>query len=236
MTTATSRHSRLATLAGLSTALIGSSLLPAAARAAGFSGSFDPANWSIVNIGGGVPDQTLTDNGSPPLTNAEYYCVDSSYVACADGIDVANGSVDVVGSSSTYNGGGNPNTVRTTTWTVTNGQQAVVLSFDWSINIANSSTLSFAYLTGSTETPLGSILPNDPVSLSGIALAAGETFGLRVTTSDNIGDYGILSIANFDAVNTITPANVPGPLPMAGGIAAFSWSRRLRSRIRQPNS
>jgi hypothetical protein len=26
---------------------------------------------------------------------------------------------------------------------------------------------------------------------------------------------------------------VPGPLPMAGAAAAFSWSRRLRGRIRR---
>ena len=238
MPSATSLHRRLAPLAGVSIAplagvsiaLVSACLLPAAAGAAGFSGSFNPANWSIVNVGGGAPDQTLSGNGNPP----DYTCDPNPpyQVACAENVDALSGAVDVVGSASGYTGGGAPGPARTTTWTVTNGAQITDLSFNWRLTTygALASNQSVSYLIGGIETPLGSSDGNNG-SVTNIALAAGETFGFRVRTSDNTGDYGVLSITGFDAV-----IRVPAPLPMAGGIAAFSWSRRLRSRIRQPHS
>ena len=226
MLSAAPLHRRLAPLAGVSNALIGTCLLPAAAGAAGFSGSFNPANWSIVNVGGGL-DQTLSGSGNPP----GYTCV-GNQVACAEQVDANTGAVDVVGSVVNLPGGGTSATARTTTWTVTNGAQNSDLSFNWRLTTYGSgaSNQSVSYLIGGIETPLGSSNGNNG-SVTNIALAAGETFGFRVTTSDNTGDYGVLSITGFDAA-----IRVPAPLPMAGGIAAFSWSRRLRSRIRQPHS
>jgi hypothetical protein len=226
MTTATSRHRRLAPITRLGVALIGTCLLPAAAGAAGVSGSFDPANWSIVNVGGGL-DQTLSGSGNPP----DYTCV-GNQVACAEGVDATTGAVDVVGSVLNSPGGGTTATARTTTWTVTNGAQISDLSFNWALatNAPGASNQSVSYLIGGIETPLGSNDGNNG-SVTNIALAAGQTFGFRVTTTDNTGDYGVLSITRFDAV-----IRVPAPLPLAGAIAAFSWSRRLRSRTRQPNS
>jgi hypothetical protein len=234
MTTAPSRHHRLATLAGLSVTLITTSLLPATARAAGFSGSFDPANWSIVNTTAGAIDQTLSGSDIPPA----YTCgsTNANDVACAEQVDASTGSVDVVGSVSGFNGGGTANTIRTTTWTVTNGAQSSVLSFSWALATLASPTAgnqSVSYLIGAIETPISSTA-GDAGSLTNITVGASETFGFRVTTADNISDYGVLSISGFDAVNS--PASVPSPLPLAGGIAAFSWSRRLRSRIRLRNS
>ena len=235
MTTAPSRLHRLATFAGLSVALIGTCLLPAGARAAGFSGSFDPANWSIVNTTAGAIDQTLSGSGIPPA----YTCGSpTNDVACAENVDAINGGVDVVGSVAIagFNGGGTANTVRTTTWTVTNGAQSSVLSFSWALATLASSTATnqrVSYLIGAIETPISSTA-GDAGSLTNITVGASETFGFRVTTDDNISDYGVLTISSFDAVNS--PASVPGPLPLAGGIAAFSWSRRLRRRIRQRNS
>ncbi len=42
--------------------------------------------------------------------------------------------------------------------------------------------------------------------------------------------HAILGRAFYNSVRT--PTAVPGPLPLAGGIAAFGWSRRLRRRLR----
>jgi|LakMenE18May11ns_1017448.scaffolds.fasta_scaffold9949948_5 hypothetical protein len=220
------RLAPLAPLAGVSIALVSACLLPAAAGAAGFSGSFNPANWSIVNVGGGL-DQTLSGSGTPP----GYTCV-GNQVACAEQVDANTGAVDVVGSVVNLPGGGTSTTARTTTWTVTNGAQISDLSFNWRLTTYGSgaSNQRVSYLIGGIETPLGSSDGNNG-SVTNIALAAGQTFGFRVSTIDNTGDYGVLSITGFDAA-----IRVPAPLPMAGGIAAFSWSRRLRSRIRQPNS
>ena len=230
MPSATSLHRRLAPLAGVSIALVSACLLPAAAGAAGFSGSFNPANWSIVNVGGGAPDQTLSGNGNPP----DYTCDPNPpyQVACAENVDAISGAVDVVGSASGYTGGGASGPARTTTWTVTNGAQITDLSFNWRLTTygPGASNQRVSYLIGGIETPLGSS-DGDNSSVTNIALAAGQTFGFRVSTTDNTGDYGVLSITGFDAA-----IRVPAPLPLAGGIAAISWSRRLRSRIRQPHS
>ena len=227
MTTATLFRRCLTPLAGLTLALITTALFPATVRAAGFSGSFDPGNWSIVNTTNGTIDQTLTSSGSP----SEYTCFTINDVACVESLSAASGGVDVVGSSSTeVNGGGTANTVRTTTWTVTNGSAAALLSFDWALATlptTTATTQTVSYLVGSTVTDISSSAGSSG-SFTSIALAAGESFGFRVTTADNNGDYGTLSITNFTDANDVP---VPGPLPLAGGIAAFSWSRRLRRRI-----
>ena len=227
MTTATLFRRCLTPLAGLTLALITTALFPATVRAAGFSASFDPGNWSIVNTTNGTIDQTLTSSGSP----SEYTCFTINDVACVESLSAASGGVDVVGSSSTeVNGGGTANTVRTTTWTVTNGSAPALLSFDLALSTFPSrvdADQTVSYLVGLSETIIGNSL-GSLGSFSGIALAPRESFGFRVTTANNIGDYGTLSISGF---NDALEVQVPAPLPLAGGLAAFSWSRRLRRRI-----
>jgi hypothetical protein len=228
MTTATSRHRRLAPIARLGVALISTGLLPAAAGAAGFSGSFDPANWSIVNTTSGSVDQTLTGSGSPPVTRAAYYCGNGNQVACTQNVDATNGGVDVVGSVEGPNGGGSAYVARTTTWTVTNGSQSSSLMFFWAfatLPTESAPNQSAWYLVGTNATQLNASGGGNG-SVSNISLAPFETFGIRVSTTDNIGDYGVLSITNF----TVTPTDVPAPLPLAGAAAAFHWRRRLRRR------
>jgi hypothetical protein len=230
MTTATRRHRRLAPITRLGVALIGTCLLPAAAGAAGFSGSFDPANWSIVNTTDGSVDQTLNSSGSPPVTSAAYYCGNSNQVACVQNVDATNGAVQVVGSISGVDGGGTANTARTTTWTVTNGAQPSTLMFTWAFatTLPLATNQSAWYLVGTNATPL-TANDGDSGSVSSITLAPFETFGFRVSTTDNIADFGVLSITNFTATPTAA-SEVPAPLPLAGAAATFHWSRRLRRR------
>ncbi len=225
MTTATLLRRSLSPLAGLTLALLSSALLPATVRAAGFRSSFDPTNWSIVNTTNGSVDETLS--------NANYTCISGSNdVACVENLSAASGGVEVVGSSSAGgNGGGTANTLRTTTWTVTNGSDAALLIFDWALNTSPSggaTDQTVSYLVGLNETIIDSTDGSFGSfrGINSIALAAGESFGFRVTTANNIGDYGILSISGFSNVY-----DVPAPLPLAGGIAAFRWSRHLRRRI-----
>lgn len=231
MTTATRRHRRLAPITRLGVALIGTCLLPAAAGATGFSGSFDPANWSIVNTTDGSVDQTLTSSGSPPVTSAAYYCGISNQVACAQNVDATNGGVDVVGSIEGPDGGGIGNTARTTTWTVTNGAQSSSLMFSWAfatLPTEAANNQSAWYLVGTNATQLNAS-GGGSGSVSNVSLAPFETFGFRVSTTDNISDFGVLSITNFTATPTAA-SEVPAPLPLAGAAAGFSWSRRLRRR------
>jgi hypothetical protein len=222
MLSAAHLHRRLAPLVGVGIALVSACLLPAAAGAAGFSGSFDPANWSIVNTTAGSVDQTLSGSGSTP----EYTCFQTNEVACAENVDATNGGVDVVGSVVGFDGGGTGNTARTTTWTVTNGAQPSTLMFSWAFATlpTESATKQIAwYLVGTTATQL-TASGGGSGSVSNISLAPFETFGFRVSTDDNIGDYGVLSITNF------TATEVPAPLPLTGAAATFHWSRRLRRR------
>jgi hypothetical protein len=44
---------------------------------------------------------------------------------------------------------------------------------------------------------------------------------------------GAASVAQINALTVEKVDPVPGPLPLAGAAAAFSWSRRLRGRIRR---
>lgn len=221
MTTATRR--RLALITRWGAALIGTCLLPVAAGAAGFSGSFDPANWSIVNTLPGFPDQILSGSGTPPY----YTCGQTNDVACAENVDATNGGVDVVGSVEGFSGGGTANTARTTTWAVTNGAQPSTLMFSWALTTtAPSATNQRAwYLVGTNATQL-TASDGDSGSITNISLAPFETFGFSISTSDNVGDFGVLSITNF--TSTVVVSEAPAPLPLAGAAATFHWCRRLR--------
>ena len=223
MLSAAPLHRRLAPLVGVGIALVSACLLPAAAGAAGFSGSFDPANWSIVNTTAGSVDQTLSGSGSPPA----YTCTETNDVACAENVDATTGAVDVVGSVAGFDGGGTGDTARTTTWTVTNGAQPSTLMFSWAfatLPTESATKQSAWYLVGTNATQL-TASGGGSGSVSNISLAPFETFGFRVSTDDNNGDYGVLKITNFTAAT-----EVPAPLPLTGAAATFHWSRRLRRR------
>jgi hypothetical protein len=231
MTTTTRPFRSLAPINRLGLALIGPCLLPASACAAGFSGIFDPANWIIVNTTAGLVDQILTSLGSPPVENAAFYCGNGNQVACAETIDATTGSVNVVGSIAGFNGGGIANVDRTTTWTVNNGPQPSTLMFSWALaTMLPSATNQSAWYVVGTIAIQVTATDGDSGSISNITLAPFETFGLRVSTVDNIGDYGVLSITNFMATPTAGHV-VPAPLPVAGVAAALSWSRHLRRRL-----
>jgi hypothetical protein len=151
-------------------------------------------------------------------------------VACAEYVDATNGGVEVVGSIAGFDGGGTGNTARTTTWTLTNGAQPSTLMFSWALatTLPSATNQSAWYLIGTNATQL-TASDGDSGSVSNISLAPFETFGFRVSTTDNIGDFGVLSITNFTATPT-NASEVPAPLPLAGAAAGFSWSRRLRRR------
>jgi hypothetical protein len=208
---------RLSPIAGLSLCLISSCLLPVGAKAAGFSGSFAPSNWILTNTN---PDETL---GS-----SEYTCT-ALQVACVENIDPSTGSVDVVGSVSGQLGGGEAlNFPRTTTWSLTNTGPNALISFDWVLNTSGGMNQSASYLVDLVNIVLSSADASG--SIQSLLLATGNSFGFRITTFDNVGELGILSIANFNATSSSSPTtSVPGPLPLVGGAAALAFSRRLRS-------
>jgi hypothetical protein len=229
LTSANQLSRRLSPVAGLSIALISSCLLPSGAQAAGFSGSFDPVNWILTNTNP-VP------NPDQSLNSSQYTCDPAlgwvNQVACVEAIDSMTGAVDVVGSVSGQVGGGAANFPRTTTWSVTNTGPNALISFDWELNTFSGTNQTASYLGKLGYVELSS-KDGDGGSITSLLLATGDSFGFRVTTSDNVGDLGILSITNFHATPfSSTSTSVPGPLPLAGGAAAFAFSRGLRRRIR----
>jgi len=214
---------RLALLAGTSglagiTSLV---LCAPSARAAGLTGSFDLANWILTNTD---PDQSLNSSQST--------CGVDNDVACVDNIDLITGAVDVVGSVANQTGGGVANTPRTTTWSLTNTGPSALINFDWDLETFGETNQTASYLVNLSDFVLSSN-DGDTGNITSLLLASGASFGFRVITSDNNGNSGILSITNFSATPVTNPASVPGPLPLAGGVAAFAWSRRLRSRLRR---
>jgi hypothetical protein len=206
--------------------LISSCLLPAGAQAAGFSGSFAPANWILNNT-----------NPNQSLDSTQYTCFALNEVACVEAIAPSSGAVVVVGSVwGQQVGGGVANTLRTTTWSVTNTGPNALISFDWALGTSGETNQVASYLVNLANVVLSSIDGNSGSILS-LPLATGDSFGFRVTTSDNTGNSGILSISNFNATPFSPPStSVPVPLPLSGGAAAFAFSRRLRRRIRRSRS
>jgi hypothetical protein len=216
MTPPIQQRRQLSPIAALSLALISSCLLPPGAKADGFSGSFSPSNWILINTN---PDESLGIS--------EYTCA-ALHVACVENIDPSTGSVDVVGSVSGQLGGGEAlNFPRTTTWSLINTGPNALISFDWVLNTSGGMNQTASYQVNLDNIVLSSADASG--SIQNLLLATGYSFGFRITTSDNVGELGILSIANFSATPISSPpTSVPGPLPIVGGAAALAFSRRLR--------
>lgn len=59
----------------------------------------------------------------------------------------------------------------------------------------------------------------------------GYTTPIRARSTDNGGSFSLLTF-NHLQLQIQASADVPGPLPLLGGAAAFGWSRRLRQRLK----
>jgi hypothetical protein len=110
-----------------------------------------------------------------------------------------------------------------TTFDMTFDQPVKLLSYNISFeNAADSSTIY-------QQVSLQSIQVNNTgtgLKLFNNQFLAAANVPIAVSSIDPDG-YGLLQINAF----TVEKVDVPGPLPLAGAAAAFSWSRRLRGRI-----
>jgi len=210
---------RIAALS-LITATLG--LVAPPSLAIGFNSGFQPNNWSLINRTAAGGDQSLSSDAA--------ICGSINAVACLEGLDAVAGAVDLVGSTAADNpaGGGLANTSRSSSWQVTNaGPGLAVISFDWSFETWNQTNQIASYFINDQETVLGSSTSTAFAAINGIALDSGDTFGFRVSTTDNLGTEAVLSINGFSA----EPVPVPAPLPLAGALAGGCWLRRLRCRV-----
>jgi hypothetical protein len=95
------------------------------------------------------------------------------------------------------------------------------VSLEWNFNSLDEPDRdTFGYLLNGVFFQLAS---QTAIGTTQFNVAAGNTFGFRVFTSDDAGPSGTATISEFSAP-------VPGPLPIFGAAAAFGWSRRLRRR------
>ncbi len=197
------------------------------AQAIGFSGTFAPSTWLLINTN---PAQTLNSTGTG--VNGTYTCGTTNNVACIE--QITSTGVDVVGSFSGDTGGGTSATSRSTSLVLANTEPAYRVSFDWAFASASSESgsLTAYYKVGINSEVLLATWPGSGSAISGnvsnIEIADGSSIQFIVKTSTNTGAEGVLSISNFNA----TSSAVPGPLPAAGAATAFGYSRCLRRRIK----
>ena len=113
----------------------------------------------------------------------------------------------------------------------------IIFSLPCSTNFSQppcvTSTILYELYDPSTSTVLNSGTFTDIVGgvwkqQSLLATATSGSIGVRILSTS-----AALSAMGVDNVSLTTPVPVPSPLPLLGVTAAFSWSRRLRSRLRR---
>lgn len=245
--------SRLRPLAVVAAHLLGACTLAAIPRSAraevvevvGFTGIFSPTNWVVVNTN---PAQTLSTTTNFSCDPAATGPGPPNKVACVDGY-VADGLptdyFNLKSSEAGYTGGGASTTTSITTLTITNTYwRPWRISFNWNFCdtvVDDTCDLAFGdYTQASLYLDPGFISPNDGTNdwiftttpdvgyynqTAAAYLPPGATINFSVTTN-NTGPASLLNVYNFDAVE------IPAPLPITGGGAAFACSRRLRRRQR----
>jgi hypothetical protein len=111
-------------------------------------------------------------------------------------------------------------------------------SFTGTASLSGASSFSgpiTAGLTGDYDGSGGGFGIN-PSYVSGSAIFSSATFsgqtlaGLGLTAPGVLGTWSLVPGDNQIQL-VLSPAPVPGPLPLLGAAAAFGWSRRLRSRV-----
>ncbi len=128
-------------------------------------------------------------------------------------------SISLTGTSGSYYN------LNTKTDYTTTALDTGLVKFNWnysSIDYGNYD--QFYYLLNNTAT----FLADNNQQGSGttvFSVVAGDTFGWRVFSVDSFPGPGVAVISNFSAP-------VPGPLPVLGAAAAYSFSRRLRHKTR----
>lgn len=179
-------------------ATVGLAVNPAQALTLFAGPYYDPPKWTASIVGNG----SVNENQAP-------------------------NSIELVGpnTSSTANN-------RKTDYTI-QSPSAGTVSFNWQYTSIDTRGLPsfdpFGYLIGGSFTPLTN--SSGPLSQSGFAsfsVLAGEEFGFRQMSTDNINGGATTTITNFDG-----PVPVPAPLPLLGASLPLGYCFRLRSRSKR---
>jgi hypothetical protein len=96
--------------------------------------------------------------------------------------------------------------------------------------------LDFASITNwypAGPTPFrASVTANNIIQNLNLALPFGTTAALTPSSGQMVMTFNSLNTAiNFN-INSVTFQSAPGPLPLIGSLVAFSYSRKMRNRIK----
>lgn len=109
-----------------------------------------------------------------------------------------------------------------------------VLSFNWNYLTADAASVydPFSFvINGIATDELFSSLSKTGEGTFSRNIAAGDIFGFRVFTTDNVGGRGSVTISNFSAPDS---ASVPEPLTIAGSAIALgfgAWMKRKQAGV-----
>jgi hypothetical protein len=111
------------------------------------------------------------------------------------------------------------------------------LPFDNSYELFGSSdscatfTDGLGAITGSTTYTFGAPVPCFAIKGIDVANMLDPTNTLAFNAGVTFDSLGLVNVTQTPIVQDVPLSNVPGPLPLLGVGAAFSWTRRLRHRI-----
>lgn len=185
----------------------------------GFTGQFASSNWTKLATGGGVNTFTATTlTQTKPGNNSGQA---SAQQAVTPGL-IASFNIPSFGTF-----------------------VKAIVDYDYSWT-GSTTVWNFGRIGPYTAAvPLAANAPNsdkfklntsDPISGSvSQNVIAGEAFGFNVERSggQSSANTGTAVISNF---KVSAEYEVPGPLPLAGAVAAFAWSRKLRNRLKLSES
>ncbi len=108
---------------------------------------------------------------------------------------------------------------------VTTALGAGSVQFQWNYSSGDIGTFDRLYYVLNNVQTLLAQNNSQGSGTTAFSVLAGDTFGFRIYSDDSAFGSGLAVISNFSAL-------VPGPLPLFGAAAAYSFSRRLRQRTR----
>lgn len=226
---------------GLAAATL-ATLIDLPAKAGGLAGPFAPSNWTLNRY---IKDIVTDDYViSDSLNSSDYSCVGSAgNPACVDIINAGDlvdpADFTVKGTEPDQIGLDNESTI--IEWALAYaGPEPLKIRFDFNFLSNDVPNAIQGYFNVGPDP-----FAFDPLDPSADIIASSTTLLTRRVFTINPGDtirFGVFTAANTGGrigtltINSFNVADVPGPLPLFGAGAAFAWSRRLRSRLRQPSN
>jgi hypothetical protein len=213
------------------------------AHALGFTGTFDPDQWVVVNTYEGSPQPSLTGSATncsnyPPAPTPE----DPNPSGCVNGYTDTSLTLFSTSNANKLPNGVVPNagTEASTELKLKNTSNSPLrISFDWSFSTADipsgDYSLTLALDSGFANFNIGQgaygltynvsqQLVSGPVAAYAY-VPAGATLSFTIATTNDTQLPFAFALDNFQAV--------PAPLPISGAGSAFLVARRLRRRVQQ---